>query len=166
MSVKNLVAIVMFLSLSFTAQAGEGDGPQVGKLVPNLIGRTLDDKPYLLRKDIGTPKVVNLFAVTCKPCRVEMPELAKYEKRFKGVKFIAVHALDENPANVEKFVKSLADAPSNIVLTEGGLQETFNYLGLPHTIVLDSNNIVVMNLVGYTRENMLNLASQLQKMSK
>src|SRR5487761_2537710 len=112
MSVKNLVAIVMFLSLSFTAQAGEGDGPQVGKLVPNLIGRTLDDKPYLLRKDIGTPKVVNLFAVTCKPCRVEMPELAKYEKRFKGVKFIAVHALDENPANVEKFVKSLADAPS------------------------------------------------------
>jgi hypothetical protein len=95
-----------------------------------------------------------------------MPELAKYERRFQGVKFISVHALDENPAIVAKFVKSLADAPSNIVLTEGGLQETFNYLGLPHTIVLDSNNIVVMNLVGYTQDNMLDLASQLEKMVK
>jgi len=166
MWVKNLFAIILFLSLTAAVQAEEGTGPQVGKLVPNLIGRTLDDKPYLLRKDIGSPKVINFFAVSCKPCRVEMPELAKYERRFKGVKFIAVHALDENPAIVEKFVKSLVDAPSNIILTEGGLQDSFNYLGLPHTIVLDKNNIVLMNLVGYTQENMLDLADQLNKMVK
>jgi thiol-disulfide isomerase/thioredoxin len=166
MSVKSLILAVIFFSLSLAAQAEEGTGPQVGKPVPNLIGRTLDDQPYLLKKDKGTPKVINFFAVSCKPCRVEMPELAKYERRFQGVKFISVHALDENPAIVAKFVKSLADAPSNIVLTEGGLQETFNYLGLPHTIVLDSNNIVVMNLVGYTQDNMLDLASQLEKMVK
>lgn len=166
MKIKRLFAMVLLLILSNFVQAEEGTGPQVGKLVPNLIGRTLDDKPYLLRKDIGTPKVINFFAVTCKPCRVEMPELAKYERRFKGVKFVAVHALDENPAIVEKFVKSLVDAPSNIVLTEGGLQDSFNYLGLPHTIVLDKNNIVLMNLVGYTQENMLDLADQLDKMVK
>jgi thiol-disulfide isomerase/thioredoxin len=166
MLVKNLIALVIFSSLAFSVQAEEGTGPKVGKLVPNLIGRTLDDKPYLLRKDIGSPKVINFFSVSCKPCRVEMPELAKYERRFQGVKFVSVHALDENPAIVEKFVKSLADAPSNIVLTEGGVQDSFNYLGLPHTIVLDKNNIVLMNLVGYTRENMLDLADQLNKMEK
>ncbi len=166
MLVKNLFTIVLFSTLAFSVQAEEGAGPQVGKLVPNLIGRTLDDQPYLLKKDIGYPKVINFFAVSCKPCRVEMPELAKYERRFKGVKFISVHALDENPAIVEKFVKSLSDAPSNIILTEGGLQDSFNYLGLPHTILLDKNNIVLMNLVGYTRENMLDLADQLNKMVK
>jgi thiol-disulfide isomerase/thioredoxin len=95
-----------------------------------------------------------------------MPELARYERRFKDVKFISVHAVDENPAIVVKFVKSLKDAPSNIILTEGGLSESFNYAGLPHTIVLDRNNIVVMNLVGYTEDNMLDLSSQLEKMEK
>ena len=166
MLLKSFIGVILILGLSLTALAEEGAGPQVGKRAPNLIGRTLDDKPYLLNNDKGTPKVINLFWVNCKPCRVEMPELAKLEKRFKNVKFISVHAEDENPAVVAKFVKSLPGAPSNIVLTEGGVRESFNYLGLPHTIVLDSNNIVLMNLVGYTRENMQELEKQLQKMEK
>jgi len=166
MLVKNFIFAMAFLSLSFVAHAEEGTGPQVGKPVPTLIGRTLDDKPYLLKKDKGSPKVINFFWVNCKPCRVEMPELAKLEQKFKGVKFISVHAEDENPAIVAKFVKSLSGAPSNVVLTEGGLRESFNYLGLPHTIVLDRDNIVLMNLVGYTRENMQDLEKQLQEMEK
>jgi thiol-disulfide isomerase/thioredoxin len=166
MFVKSVTIAIILLALSLTVQAEEGTGPEVGKPVPNLIGRTLDDQPYLLKKDLGSPKVINFFSVTCKPCRVEMPELARYERRFKDVKFISVHAVDENPAIVVKFVKSLKDAPSNIILTEGGLSESFNYAGLPHTIVLDRNNIVVMNLVGYTEENMLDLSSQLGKMEK
>ena len=166
MLIKNLIGVVLVLGLSLTAHAEEGTGPQIGKRVPNLIGRTLDDKPYLLNNDKGTPKVINFFWVNCKPCRVELPELAKLEKRFKNVKFISVHAEDENPAIVVKFVKSLSGAPSNIVLTEGGLNQSFNYLGLPHTIVLDSNNIVLMNLVGYTSENMQELEKKLQKMER
>ena len=166
MLLKSLIGVVLVLGLSQTTLAEEGTGPQVGKRSPNLIGRTLNDKPYLLNNDKGTPKVINFFWVNCKPCRVEMPELAKLEKRFKDVKFISVHAEDENPAIVAKFVKSLSGAPSNIVLTEGGLNESFNYLGLPHTIVLDSNNIVLMNLVGYTSENMQELEKKLQKMER
>ena len=163
---KNIFWMALLLSFSCAVQAGDGSGPQVGKPAPNLIGRTFDDKPYLLKKDKGSPKVINFFWVSCKPCRVEMPELAKLEQRFKGVKFISVHAEDENPAIVAKFIKSLPGAPANVVLTEGSLRETFNYFGLPHTIVLDSDNIVLMNLVGYTQENMHELTSQLQKMTK
>jgi thiol-disulfide isomerase/thioredoxin len=166
MLAKSLLGALLIISLSFAAQAEEGTGPQVGKPVPNLIGHTLDDQPYLLKNDKGRPKVVNFFSVTCKPCRAEMPELAKLERRFKGIKFISIHAEDENPAIVAKFVKSLDNAPSNIVVTQGGLREAFNYIGLPHTMVLDGDNIVVMNLIGYTPENMLALGKQLQKMTK
>lgn len=162
---KSLLGAVLLLC-SFALFAEEGTGPQVGQPVPNLIGRTLNDEPYMLKKDKGSPKVINFFWVSCKPCRVEMPELAKLEQRFKGVKFIAVHAEDEPPAVVANFVKSLSAAPSNIVLTKGGLRASFNYNGLPHTIVLDSDNIVLMNLVGYTPDNMHILAKQLQKMEK
>jgi hypothetical protein len=95
-----------------------------------------------------------------------MPELAKLEKQYSGVKFISVHTQPDNPENVAKFVKSLSGAPSNIVLTSGGLQDTFHYLGLPHTIVLDSDNVVLMNLVGYTPDNMRRLGKILHELTK
>ena len=141
-------------------------GPEVGQPAPNLVGHTLDDQIYRLKSDKGSPKVINFFWVSCKPCRQEMPELAKLEKQYAGVKFISVHTQPDNPENVAKFVKSLSGAPSNIVLTSGGLQDTFHYLGLPHTIVLDSDNVVLMNLVGYTPDNMRRLGKVLHELTK
>lgn len=141
-------------------------GPEVGQPAPNLVGHTLDDQIYRLKSDKGSPKVINFFWVSCKPCRQEMPELAKLEKQYAGVKFISVHTQPDNPENVAKFVKSLSGAPSNIVLTSGGLQDTFHYLGLPHTIVLDSDNVVLMNLVGYTPDNMRRLGKILHELTK
>lgn len=139
-------------------------GPEVGKPSPNLIGRSLDDQSYSLRSDKGMPKVINFFSVSCKPCQKEMPELAKLEQQYPKVKFIAVHTHSENPENIAKFIKSLSGTPSHIVLTSGGLQEIFHYFGLPYTLVLDANNIVVMNLLGYTSNNMQRLQKHLRRL--
>ena len=167
MLVRNLCgAVLLLLALPVAVCAAEGSGPEVGQPSPNLIGRTLNDTPYRLKSDKGSPKVINFFSVTCKPCRQEMPELAKLEKQYAGVKFISVHTQEAQPEAVEKFVKALPSAPSTIVLTSGGVQETFHYLGLPHTIVLDSNNVVLMNLVGYTPDNMRRLSKALQDLTK
>lgn len=95
-----------------------------------------------------------------------MPELAKLERQYRGVTFIAVHTLAEQPENIIKFLKSLPGVPSNIVQTSGGIQETFHYRGLPHTMLLDSDNVVLMNLSGYTPENIRRLANALQKLPK
>jgi len=156
---------LLLLSLPFAVYAADG-GPEIGRSAPNLIGRTLDDKLYRLKNDRGSPKVINFFWVGCKPCRQEMPELAKLEQQFAGVKFISVHSQQESPEAVMKFVKSLAGAPANIVLTSGGVQEIFSYTGLPHTIVLDSNNVVLMNISGYTPDNMQKLSKALQQLTK
>lgn len=159
------VTALLTLFLSPVYAAG-GNGPEVGQTSPNIIGRTLDDQSYRLKSDKGSPKVINFFWVGCKPCRLEMPELAKLEKQYQGVKFIAVHTLAEQPGNIIKFLKSLPGAPSNIVQTSGGIQETFHYRGLPHTMLLDSDNVVLMNISGYTPENIRRLANALQKLSK
>jgi len=164
---KSLIGtLLVFSLLPSAAVAGSGTGPEIGKPSPNLIGRTLDDQPYRLKSDKGRPKVINFFWVSCKPCRQEMPELAALEKQYPGVKFIAVHTQDEKPEVVERFIKSLSGAPSTIVLTSGGTQETFNYLGLPHTIVLDSDNVVLMSLSGFTQDNMRQLNNALQQLAK
>lgn len=156
----------MVQALPVAVCAAQESGPEIGQPSPNFIGRTLDDKLYRLKNDTGSPKVVNFFWVNCKPCRQEMPELAQLEKHYTGVKFISVHTQDEKPENVVKFVKALQGAPSNIVLTTGGIQETFQYLGLPHTILLDSNNVVLMNFTGYTPDNMQRLNKALQQLAK
>ena len=159
------LAGAMLLSFSSLAMAG-AHGPAVGQPAPNFIGRTLDDESYRLKGDKGRAKVINFFSLTCKPCRQEMPELGKLEKQYPGVKFISVNTQDDKPEAVVKFIKSLSGAPSHVVLTSGGMQETFHYLGLPHTILLDSDNVVLMNLVGFTPANMKLLHKALAELGK
>lgn len=164
---RNILGVALLAAVMPASASSAGDsGPKVGLPSPNLIGRTMDDRSYRLKGDKGSPKVINFFSVTCKPCREEMPELAKLEKQYTGVKFISVHTQEEKPEVVDRFVKALPGAPSNIVLTSGGVQEAFRYLGLPHTIVLDSDNVVLMNLTGYTPENMRALEQALQQLAK
>lgn len=162
---------LLALALPLPACAETGSGPGIGQPSPNLIGRTLDGKAYRLKNDKGSAKIVNFFWVGCKPCREEMPELAQLEKKYPGIKFISVHTQpantpDEKPESVAKFVKSLPGAPSNIVLAGEGIQEVFQYLGLPHTIMLDSDNVVLDNFTGYTPDNMQRMNKALQELTK
>jgi thiol-disulfide isomerase/thioredoxin len=155
--------LILTLAIPFGAKAAEGEGPEIGQLAPNIVGRTLEDRPYRLRVDTEKPKVINFFWVSCIPCKEEMPELAQLEKKYPNFKFISVHTKKESAQNVANFIKSLSGAPSNIVLTSGGMQEAFNYMGLPHTIVLDSDNVVQMNFIGYTADNIKQLDKVLQQ---
>ena len=166
LSINFWVKALFVLVLPLSAYAAEKTGPKIGQVSPNIVGRTLDERWYRLEKDLGTPKVINFFWVGCVPCRKEMPELAVLEKHYPKVKFMAVHTERETPENVINFIKSINGAPSNIVLTLGGMQEYFQYLGLPHTILLDKNNVVLMNLSGYTAENMQKLNTALKQLEK
>lgn len=164
MWLKKVIGLVLLCASPLAM--GATAGPAVGQPAPNFLGRTLDDNSYRLKSDTGKPKVINFFSVTCKPCQQEMPELGKLEKQYPGVKFISVNTNDDKLEIVQKFVKSLSGAPSHVVLTSGGLQETFSLMGLPHTIVLDRNNVVLMNLVGFTPDNIKLLNKTLQELPK
>jgi thiol-disulfide isomerase/thioredoxin len=169
---KNIILSILLLTASFAVHAApDGTGPEIGQPAPKLYGRTLDDELYSLKTDTGQTKVINFFWVECHPCRDEMPELARLEKEYKNVKFISVHTSlakkAEELESVSKFVKSLKGAPSNIVVTKNKeLGTEFNIVGLPHTMILDENNIVLMNISGYDKKNMKRLVDALQKITK
>ena len=172
MLIKNLIlSILLFTSAVAVHAAQDGTGPEIGQPAPKLYGRTLDDDLYSLQKDTGQKKVINFFWVECHPCRDEMPELAKLEKEYQNVKFISVHTSltkkSEELESVSKFIKSLKGAPSNIVVTRNKeLGSEYNINGLPHTLILDENNIVLMNISGYDKKNMKRLTDALQKVTK
>lgn len=142
------------------------NGPAIGTEAPKLIARSLDDKLYLLSRDKDRPKVMNFFWVQCVPCKTEMPELAKLEKAYPKVEFISVHASSESAEDVAKFIQDLPEAPSHIVVTQSAARDSFNVKGLPHTIIMNQNNIVQANLVGYTAKNMIVLKKMLKELSK
>jgi thiol-disulfide isomerase/thioredoxin len=169
---KFILFLLLLLAATNNVNADvDGSGPQVGQPVPKLYGRTLVDSLYSLSKDVGQAKVINFFWIECHPCREEMPELARLEKKYKSVKFISAHTSlnkkAEEPESVAIFIKSLKGAPSNIVLTTSSeLGKDFNISGLPHTIILDENNVVLQNITGYDKQSMLELVSTLDKISK
>lgn len=158
----------MFLLLPLCCMEGlAASGPVVGKESPPLTGRTLDDSLYSLARDKQKPKVVNFFWVECKPCAVEMPELAKMEKKYPAFKFISVHTIPNTtnvsvePQLVADFVTKLPAAPSTIITTGASVQSTFKFLGFPFTMVLDKNNVVLVTFDGFTPDGMQRLESYL-----
>jgi thiol-disulfide isomerase/thioredoxin len=161
LNISYMAAAVLFASSVYAAE--------VGQVAPNIMGRDFEEKMYRLKNDTEKPKVINFFSISCSPCRQEMPELAKLEKQHPGVKFISVHTprepQEEKVENVVKFVKSLPGAPSHIVQTTGGVQDAYKYAGLPHTIVLDKNNVVLMNVSGFTPTNMQRLTKLVKELS-
>ena len=169
---KNIVLSLLLVVISSVVYAApKGSGPEIGQTVPKLYGRALNDDLYSLKKDIGRVKVINFFWVECHPCRKELPELAKLEQKYQDIKFISVHTSlhkkTEEPETVVKFIQSLKAAPSNIVLTTGkNLGEIFNIIGLPHTMVLDKDNTVLMNISGYDKKSMKKLLATLQRITK
>ena len=171
-SYKNIILIVgLIIFVPSLYASDDGSGPTVGEPTHTLYGRTLGNELYSLKKDLGRIKVINFFWIECIPCREEMPELARLEREFTGVKFISVHTSlfkpTEEPESVANFIKSLKAAPSNIVLTTSKeLGNLFNLTGLPHTIVLDENNIVLMNVAGYNIKNIQNLEISLKHITK
>lgn len=151
--------MIVFLLMTQLSTAG---GLDVGTEAPNIVGRTMDGKLYRLSKDKAVPKVVNFFWYLCAPCKEEMPELASLEKKYPNIKFLAVHTEDIKKERVVGFLKEVGRVPSNIVLSNKRVKKQFKYLGLPHTIVLDSNNRVKLTLSGYTKANMAKLEKMLK----
>lgn len=161
---KRVLGLVLLLCAPLVM--ADSVGPELGKVSPSLLGRQLNEKVYRLKMDNNRPKVLNFFSVNCVPCREEMPELARLGKLFTGVRFVSVQ-VDEVPnAAVVKFIKSLPAAPEVVIFGLPSMKEKFNLImGLPHTVVLDKNNIVVLNLIGYTPENSALLLRKLQQLS-
>ena len=152
---KWLSLMVLAFAVSATSfQSAWAEGPAPGAVSPDFRGFTMQDNFYVLSKQKGKAKVINFFWVECKPCREEMPELAKLEKQYPHISFIAVHTIppaskDVSDEQVATFVNSLSAHPSTVVISGAPLLDKFNVKAFPYTLVLDANNKVVGGVSGY-----------------
>lgn len=116
-------------------------------------------RPQSLGQFQGKVLVVNFWATWCAPCREEMPAFARLQSRWaaRNVQFVGL--ANDDPARVERFAKDLVITyPLWVGGDEVGelSKRLGNRLGvLPHTVLLDSQGLVLESKVGPYSEAVL-----------
>ena len=130
--------------------------------VAQLFATRLDDSngtPQAIAQWQGKTLVINFWASWCPPCREEMPEFSRLQRKYsgKGVQFVGI-ALD-SADNVGRFSQQQA---VNYPLLIGGTPGTElsrqlgnDRLALPYTVVLGPSGDVRLARLGRVTEREL-----------
>ncbi|MGB3167230.1 MAG: DsbE family thiol:disulfide interchange protein [Alteraurantiacibacter sp.] len=124
-------------------------GEQVpGFALPPMVG----SRPGLASADLadGRPKLLNIFASWCIPCRVEAPQLEALERQ--GAQIVAV-AIRDRPEDVDRFLAEFGNPFTRIGSdTIGEVQIALGSSGVPETFVIDGAGRITYQHIGDIRE--------------
>lgn len=127
-------------------------GVQVGNEAIPFKLKTLRGEEVALSDFKGKPVVINFFATWCAPCQEEMPIIVEMEKRIKkkGGAFLAINmtSQEKSKKEIQPFLNHFR-APFDVLLDEDGeLMKQYQIIGIPTTIVIDENGIIVQRING------------------
>ncbi len=143
--------LVLVLLLAGMAHAAGTDELFAAKLADS------DDKPVAMEAWRGKPLIVNFWARWCAPCRVEIPELAATQEKYRKRGLVVVGiGLEDKAESVRDFMKAYEMSYTVLLARTGGM-ELMQALGnsragLPFTVAVGpKGNIVASKLGAMTR---------------
>jgi cytochrome c biogenesis protein CcmG, thiol:disulfide interchange protein DsbE len=117
--------------------------PAVGQPAPPLIVRELDGHAFDLAKLHGKVVLINFWATWCSPCRIEMPTLNAFYRRYhaRGLDILGL-SIDEAPdaARVRQVMRQFGypGALASAARVDGFGEP----VAVPVTYVIDANGII------------------------
>ena len=139
--------VVFFIALSIDKRYSTEN--IVGKKIDNFKIKFLSHDQIFENKDLSNDKyhLINVWASWCLPCKKEHPILMKLSKD-DNLNLIGINFKDKKK-NANTFLKNLGN-PYNIILsdTDGSSSISFGVFGVPETILINSNQIVIKKFIG------------------
>jgi cytochrome c biogenesis protein CcmG/thiol:disulfide interchange protein DsbE len=125
----------------------------IGQPVPDFaLPAALPGRPGLASASFrqGQPRVVNIFASWCIPCRAEAPQLAELARRGVPIEGIAVR---DRPQDLAGFLASYGDPFRSIGAdNDRRVQLALGSAGVPETFVIDGRGIIRHQHIGAITE--------------
>lgn len=153
-----VAALVAVVALGWLNR--ERGAVQPGHMAPAFAATTLGGDTVSVASLRGKVVLVNAWATWCVPCRDEMPALERLYRtyRSKGLVVLAVNQ-DEMPTiggpttgyltgEVRGFVADMRLSFPVLLDPSNRLRDTYGYVGLPTTFLLDRDGRVVQKVLG------------------
>ena len=129
----------------------------VGNKLANINLKSFDNKKIFTNMDFRKNKytLINFWASWCAPCRVEHPYLIQLSKE-KNLYIVGVNFKDKKN-NALNFLNNLGNPYSYLTKDTNGKQSVnFGVYGIPESILINSESIVLKKFIGPLNEQDLN----------
>jgi len=106
---------------------------------PNLSFKDINGKTIRLSAFKGRVVLVNFWATWCVPCRAEIPDLIKLQRRYRGrgLRIVGITYPPEQPSEVRSFTRELK-MNYQVVIGSKENKQTFTAAEtLPLTVIID-----------------------------
>jgi cytochrome c biogenesis protein CcmG/thiol:disulfide interchange protein DsbE len=117
--------------------------PTIGQPAPSLIVPELDGHEFNLAKLRGKVVLVNVWATWCSPCRVEMPTLSAFYRRYhsRGVEVLGL-SIDAAPdvAQVHQVMRQFSYPGA--LASAARVNGFGDPVAVPVTYVVDSSGVI------------------------
>tara|TARA_B110000967_G_C18653205_1_gene444424 strand:- start:232 stop:747 length:516 start_codon:yes stop_codon:yes gene_type:complete len=122
---------------------------QIGKKISNINLEHFNEKKFYKDKDLkkNNYTLINFWASWCGPCRIEHPILMRLSNQ-KNLKLLGVNFKDKKD-QANSFLKDFGN-PYDILTqdTLGKQSVTFGIYGIPESILVDKNLLILKKFVG------------------
>ena len=157
----SIVLLFIFILLVFYNSLNRETNYSTDYLVGNKLAKinlkSFEDNTIYTSKDFKQSPytLINFWASWCAPCRVEHPYLMQLSKE-KNLKILGVNFKDKK-INASKFLNELGNPYYYMAKDTTGKQSVnFGIYGIPESILIDNETIVLKKFVGPLNEENLN----------
>ncbi|MGZ4785133.1 MAG: TlpA family protein disulfide reductase [Acidimicrobiales bacterium] len=147
-----LIALVALLATAKTNDQRQPEARILGQAVPVVQGTTLDGGSYDIDAHLGNWVVVNFFASWCTPCRVEQPELVKFDQEHRqagGAEIVSV-VFQDKEADVKAFFDQSGATWPVIVGDTSSTALNFGVTAVPESYIISPDGQVVAKFENVT----------------
>jgi thiol-disulfide isomerase/thioredoxin len=148
--IRKFVVLLFLVGIVFLFSYQGCKAPEVGSALPAVELLDLNGKLVKLSDFAGKPLLINMWATWCGPCRVEIPMLNDFHKKYsdKGLVILGVSTDEDGASLVKDFVKEVPIHYPNYLKTNG-LEEKFGGIwALPTSYFYDRNGKQTEKIIG------------------